>query len=163
MKTQIISTYYKPEDCPLKEDRLIVADDGGAWLEPKLYTVISNEWDEEREEGTLIVEVNLPEKPCRFLGHSDGSPPACYGFGNPASHGQPYYMEGVPDGFAPELNCLHCAEYAFEREERQQERDHRLDNRGILQLLPELNAEELGKYADDPPFAYVDRATGEVA
>lgn len=162
MKTQITSTYYEPEDCPLKEDRLIVSDDAQAWLEPELYSVISNEWDENREEGTLIIEVDLPEKTCRFLGHSDGSAPACYGFGNPASDGRPYYMESVPNGFAPDLVCLHCAEYAFGREERQQKRSTQLDSHGVIELLPELSAEELGKYADDPPFAYVDHATGEI-
>lgn len=155
MKTQIETYYLHKEDSPLKEDRLLTDHDGDAWLEPELYTTISDDGE------TLVIEVDIPETPCRFLGHADGSPPACYGFGSPAATGNPVYMEDAPDGFAPELVCLHCAEYTFEREERKRPRTSLPNFYGAADLLPELSAEEAG--GEGAGFHYIDTTTGEIA
>lgn len=157
MKIQITS-YYSEGECPLTEDgRLMVGDD--YWLEPSdPWSVVSNVWKDDVQEGELTIEIDVPDElgACRFLRIANGSAPACYGFGN-AQAGTAHWMEDAPDGFAPDLVCMHCDLYTGEREARQHE--GHADIGGYWELLPELDEDEVPY---PPPFFYINRKTGEI-
>jgi len=138
-KTEIEIWYG--ETSPLQNDRLMI--DKESWLEPDDFKFISDDGEE------IVVEVHIPAQPCRFLGISDGSPAACFGFGNPAQNGQPWWMEGqyIND---PPIVCHHCRLYAMEWEKRKHPRQAwTVSDHGIAELLPELSREELGAYRDE--------------
>ena len=131
-KLQLTSMYHSQEENPLRRDRLLVERDGSAWLHPSEYQIISDHWDEQREEGTLIIEIDdMPA--CRFLALRDGGAPECWGFGNDI----PEYLEGCPDGFAPELFCHWCRRHNDEYSPRDKE-NWKANRHGILELLPDL-------------------------
>jgi len=152
-----ITCEYQEDESPLRKDRLLVSTDGGAWLEPHLYEVVSDTTHPDGS-GTLVVAADIPDRVCRFRGEQNGMPFACYGF-DAALTGRASYMEDAPDGFAPDLVCLHCAQYAFGRDERHHRITTATDGDGYLMELPELAADEV---PEDPHFVYISRETGEV-
>ena len=154
-KTQI-TTYFDEGESPLRDDGTLLVDtDASAWLEPGDFKVIELSDDE------LTIEIEHPATSCRFLGISQGSAPACYGFGNIATNGRPWWMESAPANFAPEVICLHCQLYAGEWEARKHPRASVvISSHGYSEELPELDRKELGAYQD--AIQYVDRKTGKV-
>lgn len=134
-----VKLYY--EDRPLQEGKLMLSRD--AWLEPEDFEIVSDRINPFTDEGELTVSIpKPPENPCRFLGWSDGMPPACYADQSES------FMEGCIPGAAHELVCYHCDSYIGLREERNHPSRNpmatRLDSHGVLELLPELTAEEAG-------------------
>ncbi|HFD38527.1 MAG TPA: hypothetical protein ENJ31_01570 [Anaerolineae bacterium] len=152
MKGQITIS-YEGMDSPLNPDGGMSIDlqDRDNAIEPRLFRVV--EHDEERQE--IVVEVELPDHPCRFLRIEDGNPPACCW--ESQRHN---YMEGCWPGQSPELMCLHCAEYPMCREERlYPDAAEVVSPEGYAELLPELTAEEGLEYR----WHYISRETGVVS
>lgn len=132
------------------EKRLDVTTSGSLYLEEGLFSLV-------REAPTLVVvEVDVPESPCRFLEQLNNRPFACYW--GCFMEDEPSYMEDYHDGAAPEIVCLHCEHYAGAREERRWlHQALQLNHEGYTDLLPELDE-------DEAPLGtrYVDHQSGEV-
>jgi hypothetical protein len=143
MQIQIAITY--DGDSPINPDGALSIDrqDRGNALEPHLFEIVSDDDDE------VVIVANIPDRACRFLRILDGEPPACC-WGEQRKG----YMEDCWPGQAHELICLHCAEYAFLREERLLEHSERMDSHGgVWETLPEFSSAEGERYG----WAYIER------